>query len=131
MKRQPEDEINFRELFKDPIRLFGWVFPYILLLLLLLGVFYVNRISQVSFNEQSLGVPDTTNMKKEIPMKKGGVIAAVDLNLVQAPSSEFIAKGKVLFNTNCKSCHGEKGLGDGPAGAKLNPQPRNFHVTTG
>lgn len=31
------------------------------------------------------------------------------------------------YATLCASCHGPKGMGDGPAGAALNPHPRNFH----
>lgn len=30
------------------------------------------------------------------------------------------------YTTFCASCHGAKGHGDGPAGAALNPKPRNF-----
>ncbi|MCB1178859.1 MAG: cytochrome c [Leptospiraceae bacterium] len=36
------------------------------------------------------------------------------------------SKGKEAYETNCSSCHGETGKGDGPAGAALNPKPRNF-----
>ena len=32
--------------------------------------------------------------------------------------------GKNVFNNNCASCHGPKGLGDGPAAVGFNP--RNF-----
>ena len=35
--------------------------------------------------------------------------------------------GKVLYNQYCRSCHGETGLGDGPAGNDLEAQPSNFH----
>ncbi len=31
--------------------------------------------------------------------------------------------GKVVYETNCTSCHGATGKGDGPAGASLNPKP--------
>ena len=34
--------------------------------------------------------------------------------------------GKDLYDQNCASCHGETGAGDGPAGASLNPKPRNY-----
>jgi mono/diheme cytochrome c family protein len=34
-------------------------------------------------------------------------------------------KGAELFATNCASCHGPSGQGDGPAGLSLNPKPRN------
>jgi high-affinity iron transporter len=36
-------------------------------------------------------------------------------------------KGQELFTANgCAGCHGETGRGDGPAGAALNPKPRDF-----
>ena len=31
-----------------------------------------------------------------------------------AQDAEVLASGKALFNKNCASCHGKKGLGDGP-----------------
>lgn len=36
------------------------------------------------------------------------------------------AKGAEKFNTLCASCHGEKGDGNGPAAAALQPKPTNF-----
>lgn len=43
------------------------------------------------------------------------------------PSSpELISKGQASFKTNCAVCHGDKGDGNGPAGASLNPKARNF-----
>jgi caa(3)-type oxidase subunit IV len=39
----------------------------------------------------------------------------------------LIAHGKELFAVNCTSCHGDQGLGNGPAASALNPHPRNFH----
>ena len=38
-----------------------------------------------------------------------------------------LAKGAALYATLCASCHGATGFGDGPAGANLDPSPRNFH----
>ena len=34
--------------------------------------------------------------------------------------------GADLYAQNCASCHGDAGAGDGPAGANLNPKPRNY-----
>ena len=45
-----------------------------------------------------------------------------DLKSPKLNNSE-LGKGQQLYNINCVSCHGEKGLGDGPAAASLNPKP--------
>lgn len=129
--KKQEDEIQFKDLLKNPIRLFGWVFPIFLLLFLALGIYFVKHLNEVSYNVQPVGLTDSTLMKKEVEMRKGGVMTAVDLNLVKSPTPAFIAKGKELFAANCKSCHGDSGLGDGAAAVALVKKPRNLHSTDG
>ncbi len=41
-------------------------------------------------------------------------------------SEVLIDRGKTVYQTYCASCHGPKGLGDGPAGGGLSPPPRNL-----
>ena len=36
--------------------------------------------------------------------------------------------GKVIFDTNCMTCHGMTGKGDGVLAAALNPKPRDLSV---
>jgi mono/diheme cytochrome c family protein len=36
------------------------------------------------------------------------------------------AAGADVFRTNCETCHGPQGHGDGPAGQSLEPRPRNL-----
>lgn len=36
---------------------------------------------------------------------------------------ESLERGAALYATNCASCHGDGGMGDGPAGAALDPAP--------
>lgn len=38
---------------------------------------------------------------------------------MKAPGKPDLAAGKELWSKHCKSCHGSKGLGDGPKGAAL------------
>lgn len=42
------------------------------------------------------------------------------------PSIPDLRRGEALFQTNCATCHGANGTGDGPAAASLNPRPVNF-----
>ena len=53
----------------------------------------------------------------------------------QRPSTPYhatsIAEGRAVFARHCAPCHGERGAGDGPAAASLNPRPpdlRAHHV---
>ncbi len=36
--------------------------------------------------------------------------------------------GAEVFKTNCEACHGSLGKGDGPAGAALDPAPKDLSV---
>lgn len=131
MKKNIEEEINFKDLLKNPIRLFGFSYLYFFLVLLLLGIFFVKNLENVSYNNVPVSYIDSLNIERDIPMKKGGSMPAMDLTLINNPTNELINKGKELFAANCSSCHGEQGNGDGPAGAALNPKPRNFHQKDG
>jgi mono/diheme cytochrome c family protein len=46
-----------------------------------------------------------------------------------AGNADAAAKGKTQYTALCQSCHGEKGLGDGPAGSALTPKPVNLKLT--
>lgn len=47
---------------------------------------------------------------------------------VKAPAvtPELVAKGKQSYTSNCATCHGEKGDGNGAAAAMLTPKPRDL-----
>ena len=38
-------------------------------------------------------------------------------------------RGKKIFKTRCMICHGPKGLGDGPGGKALDPNPQNLTLS--
>lgn len=51
-----------------------------------------------------------------------------------APSEPVVAKdpaveAEEIFKVRCVTCHGEKGKGDGPGSAALNPKPRDYTST--
>jgi len=39
-----------------------------------------------------------------------------------------VEAGQVLYQKNCLTCHGEHGMGDGPAAGGLNPKPQPLAV---
>jgi mono/diheme cytochrome c family protein len=42
------------------------------------------------------------------------------------PTEHNLAAGERVYETNCASCHGTGGEGDGPAGKNLDPRPANI-----
>jgi len=59
---------------------------------------------------------------KPWPVDKSKTIKAA----VNLKDATVISNGKDLWAKNCKSCHGAKGLGDGPKGASLKTNPGDF-----
>lgn len=130
-KKNFETEINFKELQKSPSRLFGWIFPYYLFLFVVVGIFFVKHMDNPGLNNVPANYTDSLAVNVNVDLKKGGIMPAIDLGIISNANSELIAKGKELYNTNCSSCHGEDGKGNGVAAAALNPPPRNFHNLEG
>jgi len=54
--------------------------------------------------------------------------AYANLKNPYAGNADAAAAGKTIFEQNCVTCHGDKGLGDGPAGSSLDPKPANLQV---
>ena len=66
------------------------------------------------------GVSDdgmTARHQAEIPAEYKGLTNPIPSN------DESLGRGAELYATNCISCHGDDGLGDGPAASALNPPP--------
>jgi mono/diheme cytochrome c family protein len=114
------------QFFEDPGRIFGLLYPYIFILLLVIGLYYLNVINFVG--KQKVPVREGIVIKawEDIPVADARVTSPVDIESVLVPSQSLLAKGRELYTTNCASCHGDAGRGDGIAGAGLNPPPKDF-----
>ena len=129
--RKIESEIIFKNLLKNPMRMFSLVYIYFFIIALAIGIYFVKNLESISFNTVPGSAIDTLNIDRDIEMKVGGIKPAIDLDYYSKPSDELIKQGKELFKLNCSACHGEDGYGDGAAAAVLNPPARNFYQKDG
>ena len=53
----------------------------------------------------------------EIPEEYAGLSSPI------APDDDSLARGLEAYQANCTICHGDGGMGDGPAGKALDPAP--------
>jgi len=127
-----KEEIDFKELGRKPGKLFGYLYGYFLAVLVLMGLLYVWNLSSTGANEVTpAALADSSAFRRDIPFQSPRVIPPVDVLTAGKPSPEAVESARGLYSTNCASCHGETGLGDGPAGLVMNPKPRNFHASEG
>jgi len=113
------------EIKAKPGTIFGILYPYILIVMIIIGVYYVKNIGIVALNKQPAFVPDTT-IQKDLPVVQARTVPPIDIFKLKDPTPELVEKGKELYTKNCASCHNETGAGGGPASVGLNPAPRNF-----
>ncbi len=66
--------------------------------------------------------PPTTTAKP--PVQQPDISEAFTLD--DWPMSKTAAFGRTVYEESCIGCHGDDGMGDGPASAFLDPLPRNF-----
>ncbi len=109
----------------NPGTMFGFLYPYILVIIVIIGLYYVANEGNVALNKQPAFVPDSI-VVGDLPMMPARTVPPVDIFKLKEPTAELIAAGKQLYTTNCASCHNETGAGGGPASIGLNPAPRNF-----
>jgi len=114
----------------NPGTMFGILYPYILVIIIIIGLYYVSNIGNVALNEQPAFVPDST-VVADLPVVAARTVPPIDIFKLKEPSAELLSAGKDLYTANCASCHNETGAGGGPASIGLNPAPRNFTNSEG
>ena len=72
--------------------------------------------------DRDVASPDTTAPQTPQSGNDGAQSTEAPMKL-QEPDA---ARGREVYASLCKTCHGEEGRGDGPGAASLNPQPRDF-----
>jgi mono/diheme cytochrome c family protein len=110
---------------ENPGTMFGILYPYIFIIIVIIGLYYVANVGNIALNKTSAFVPDTT-VVADLPVLQARTVPPVDIFKLKTPTAELLQKGKELYTTNCSSCHNETGAGGGPAAAGMNPAPRNF-----
>lgn len=110
---------------KNPGAVFGILYPYILVVGIIIGIYYVRNLDNIAREHVPPVISDST-IVTDLPEKKAVVVPPINIFDYKTPSQELLSEGEKLFKANCASCHGENGTGGGPAAVGLNPAPRNF-----
>ncbi len=112
---------------ENPGRLFGLVYPYVLVIGVGIGIYYLGTMNNIARQKVPAVLPDTIKVS-DLQVVEAKTIPPIDILKFSVPTPELLEKGKKVFSANCASCHGEDGTGTGPASVGLNPAPRNFTV---
>jgi len=123
-------EKYWNKLKENPGTLFGILYPYILTIVVIIGLYYVANVGTVEINKIPAVVPDTTKLT-DLAVVPARTVPPVDIFKMKETTPELLQKGKELYTTVCASCHNETGAGGGSASVGLNPAPRNFTSTEG
>ncbi|MDZ4711156.1 MAG: cytochrome c [bacterium] len=131
MAHKTGKKFNVFDYFRDLVKFYGILYLFLLVFIIYLGTRYVHTLDYNSLYSAPSLLQADSNMRVTQPLKRGTISPPVDVMkfggiLPDDIRSTVLGKGKDLYNANCASCHGETGAGNGPAGATLNPPPRNF-----
>jgi len=125
------DEINFKDIFKNPKRWIGYSFIFFATVIIAIGLVYLNQIDELYRNVTPYDEPDPAKQFKDVELTLGRKVEGVKPEEIKSPSEDMLKRGEEIYKTTCQTCHGVTGKGDGIAGKGLNPPPRDFALKDG
>lgn len=117
---------KIEEIKNSPGTIFGLIFPYFLIIGILIGLYFVSNFEFLTRQNVPPVLMDTTSVAMDLQVREAKVVPPVNLSAIKTATPQLLSEGEKLYKSNCSSCHGETGAGGGPASAGLNPAPRNF-----
>jgi mono/diheme cytochrome c family protein len=131
---EQDNNTEYSSRLKSSLPFYGIIYIFVLIAIIVAGYTYFKNMDFITMSARDV-LPKQLDSAQafmlDIAMKKGITSPPVDVYKLSVSTPELVAKGKGLFETTCSPCHGPEGKGDGPAGATLNPKPRNFHELSG
>lgn len=113
------------EIKNSPGTIFGLIFPYFLIVGILIGLYFVSKLEFLSRQKVPPVLIDTV-VVADLQLREAKIVPPIKLSDIKNATPQLLSEGETLYKSNCASCHGETGAGGGPASAGLNPAPRNF-----
>lgn len=112
-------------------KFFGLTFIYVLSIGIIIGLYYLGNINDAARKKILPALPDSTAAMQDLKIVEAKITEPIEVMKMKNPDPVMLNTGKALFEKVCASCHGIEGKGNGAGAAGLNPQPRNFTLTTG
>ncbi len=128
MNNMDKDKKNIlADLKKNPVKILALIYPYVLIIGTAIGLFYLAKVNDIQ-KQTLVPIPQDSlaQMPADFQVEMPKSVPKADVMELSQSSDSMVAMGKSIFSTNCVSCHGANGKGDGVAASALNPKPRNF-----